>query len=110
MTNSRRYPSRPILGVGAVVIDDDRVLLIKRGQAPLKDEWSLPGGSVEVGESLEAAVAREVLEETGLVVGVGPVIEVLDRIHRDGDDRIEYHFVIIDYLLYNCKRDAECEF
>jgi 8-oxo-dGTP diphosphatase len=94
----RRHPQRPIVGVGAVVFDDDRVLLVKRGREPLKGEWSLPGGAVEVGESLETAVAREVFEETDLQVEVGPVIEVLDRIHHAVDGRVEYHFVIVDYL------------
>ena len=94
----RRHPERPIVGIGAVVFDADRVLLVKRGREPLKGQWSLPGGAVEVGESLETAVAREVLEETDLHVEVGPVIEVLDRIQRGSDGRVEYHFVIVDYL------------
>ena len=95
--DNRSFPARPIVGVGAVVVDDGRVLLVKRAQAPLKGEWSLPGGAVEVGETLSAAVQREVLEETGLVVSVGPIVEVLDRIHTDGDGRVEYHYVLIDY-------------
>jgi ADP-ribose pyrophosphatase YjhB (NUDIX family) len=94
----RRYPSRPIVGVGAVVLDADRVLLVKRAHEPLRGSWSLPGGAIDVGESIEAAVAREVFEETGLRVDVGPVIEVLDRVERDGDGRVEYHFVIVDYV------------
>jgi len=81
-----------------VIIDGDRVLLVKRAHEPLKGEWSLPGGAVEVGESLEAALIREVREETCLDVTVGPVVEVLDRIGRDATDRVEYHFVIVDYL------------
>lgn len=94
----RNYPARPIVGVGAVIFDGNRVLLVKRAHAPLQGEWSLPGGAVELGETLDAAVAREVLEETGLEVDVGPVVEVVDRVHRSSDERIEYHFVIIDYL------------
>jgi mutator protein MutT len=93
----RKYPDRPIVGVGAVVLDAGRVLLVRRAQEPLKGEWSLPGGAVEVGEALEDAVVRELREETGLDVEVGAVVEVLDRIRRDPDGRVEYHYVIIDY-------------
>lgn len=96
--SGRQYPTRPIVGVGAIVIDDGRVLLVKRGQPPLAGEWSLPGGGVEVGETLVAAVQREVFEETGLIVDVGPIVEVLDRIHQDADGRVEFHYVLIDYL------------
>lgn len=84
--------------MGAVILDDDRVLLVKRGQEPLKGTWNLPGGVVELGETLEAALGREVLEETGLRVDVGAVVEVLDRVHTDADGRIEFHYVIVDYL------------
>jgi len=97
----RQFPQRPIVGVGAVVLNGEgRVLLVKRAHEPLKGEWSLPGGGVEVGETLDAAVVRELFEETGLIVSVGPVVEVLDRIERSPDGRVEYHFVIIDYLCY----------
>ena len=95
------FPDRPVVGVGAVVLDGGRVLLVKRGHEPLKGEWSLPGGKVELGETLEAAIAREVLEETGLAVEVGPVIEVFDRIYRAPDGRVEYHYVLVDYLCHS---------
>jgi ADP-ribose pyrophosphatase YjhB (NUDIX family) len=92
------YPDRPVVGVGAVVLDGDRVLLIKRGHEPLKGQWSLPGGSVEIGETLEAAIAREVCEETGLDIEVGPIVEVLDRITRDAGGNVEHHFVLVDFV------------
>jgi 8-oxo-dGTP diphosphatase len=94
----REYPERPIVGVGAVIVEGGKVLLIRRRYEPLMGQWSLPGGAVEVGEALERAVEREMLEETGLAVDVGPVIEVFDRITRDEARRVRYHFVLIDYL------------
>ena len=100
MTDRRIYPDRPFVGVGAVIVDGERVVLIKRRFEPLKGQWSLPGGAVEVGESLEECVAREMLEETGLEVEVGPVIEVFDRITRDEDGRVRYHYVLVDYLCW----------
>src|SRR3954447_13888558 len=98
VTSDRSFPPRPIVGVGAVVIDADRVLLVRRAQPPLEGHWSLPGGAVEVGETLSSAIQREVFEETGMVVSVGPIVEVLDRIHTDAEGRVEYHYVLIDYL------------
>ena len=98
--DQRQYPERPIVGVGAVIVDAGKVVLIKRKYEPLKGHWSLPGGMVEVGETLEAALTRELLEETGLSVDVGPVIEVFDRITRDEERRVRYHYVLVDYLCW----------
>jgi 8-oxo-dGTP diphosphatase len=100
---SREYPERPIIGVGAVILDDDRalanrVLLVQRGRPPLKGEWSLPGGALELGETLAEGVRREVLEETGLAVEPIAVVEVLDRIARDAEGRVQYHYVLVDFL------------
>ena len=123
--DDRRYPDRPIVGVGAVILVDSHcriegipdsrrapcgVVLVRRRFEPLAGHWSLPGGALEVGETLEAGVAREILEETGLVVEVGGVIEVFDRIMLDDDalagasipaasgQRVRHHYVLIDYL------------
>jgi 8-oxo-dGTP diphosphatase len=93
-------PAQPAVGVGAVVFDGDRVLLIKRGKEPLRGRWLIPGGTVELGETLTEAVVREVREETGLVVQAGTVVLVFDRIERDGE-AVRYHYVIVDYL---CER------
>jgi len=93
----REYPEAPLVGVGAIIVDAGRVLLVRRGSEPLKGEWSLPGGLVEVGEALLSAIVREVAEETGLVVEPVELIELLDRIHRT-DGRVRYHYVIADYL------------
>ena len=90
VSGREEIPDRPIVGAGVVIVDGDRVLLVKRAHEPLKGEWSLPGGAVEVGDAVEAALVREVREETCLDVTVGPVVEVLDRIGRDADDRVEY--------------------
>jgi 8-oxo-dGTP diphosphatase len=97
----REYPAAPIVGVGAVVVDAGRVLLVQRGREPLKGKWSLPGGMLEVGESLHQGVVREVEEETGLKVEPIELVELLDRIVRDETDageRIRFHYVIADYL------------
>jgi ADP-ribose pyrophosphatase YjhB (NUDIX family) len=93
----REFPEAPLIGVGAVIVSQDRVLLVQRGREPLKGHWSLPGGLVELGESLQTAVIREIEEETGLLVEPVELIELLDRIHREGE-RIRYHYVIADYL------------
>jgi 8-oxo-dGTP diphosphatase len=96
--SDRRYPDRPFAGIGGIIVHDGRVVLVKRRFEPLAGQWSIPGGAVEAGETLEACVVREMSEETGFVVEVGPVVEVLDRITRDDEGRVLYHFVLIDYL------------
>lgn len=108
MTSSREYPERPVVGVGGVIIDNGRALLIRRGSEPLRGEWSIPGGTLELGESLKEGVARELREETGLDVRVLDLIEVFDRIFLDESlqpserkPQPRYHFVIVDFL---CER------
>jgi 8-oxo-dGTP diphosphatase len=111
--NDRQYPSRPVVGVGAVIVvtreeaaragwqgpaADVGLVLVKRRFDPLAGRWSLPGGAVETGEPLAEAIAREVAEETGLVVDVGPIVDVFDRILLDAYGRVHYHFVLIDYV------------
>jgi mutator protein MutT len=93
----REFPSTPLVGVGAVIVEAERVLLVRRGAEPLKGHWSLPGGLVELGEGLLNAVVREVREETGLTVEPIELIELVDKIHRE-DNRVRYHYVIADYL------------
>jgi 8-oxo-dGTP diphosphatase len=98
VTSKREYPDRPLVGVGGVVIDGGRTLLIKRGGPPLEGQWSIPGGMLELGETLREGAERELLEETGLTVRVGELVEVFERIFPDESGRIRYHFVIHDFL------------
>jgi mutator protein MutT len=98
VTSGREYPERPVAGIGGVTIANGRVLLIRRGSPPFEGEWSIPGGILELGETLREAVKRELAEETGLDVRVGEVIEVFERIFLDPDGRTQYHYVILDYL------------
>ena len=94
----RDYPDRPIIGVGAVIVRDDCALLVRRATEPLKGEWSVPGGVLELGEKLRDGAAREAFEETGLHVEVGDVLDVFDSIFTDDDGRSRYHYVLIDFL------------
>jgi 8-oxo-dGTP diphosphatase len=94
----RDYPEHPVIGVGAVIVRGDRALLVRRASEPLKDEWSVPGGVLELGEKLRIGAAREALEETGLTIEVGEVLDVFDSIFPDADGRTQYHFVLIDFL------------
>jgi len=97
----REFPEGPIVGVGAVVVRQGQVLLVQRGREPLKGRWSLPGGMLELGESLTQGVVREVQEETGLDVEAIELIELIDRIHKESGpsgERVRYHYVIADYL------------
>jgi 8-oxo-dGTP diphosphatase len=95
---SRRYPTRPFLGVGALIFAGRNILLVERAKEPLKGYWSLPGGIVEAGEKLEDAIRREVLEETGLEIDPHAMFEIFERIMPDAEGRPEYHYVLIDYL------------
>jgi len=97
---SRTYPKTPLVGVGAVVPDGNRVLLVRRAYEPGQGLWSVPGGLVEVGETVEEAVKREVEEETGVAVSVDRLIAVLDNIIRDEDGKVRFHYVLIDYLAH----------
>jgi ADP-ribose pyrophosphatase YjhB (NUDIX family) len=94
----RDYPDRPIVGVGAVVVSDGRALVVRRATEPLKGQWSIPGGMLELGEKLREGIAREVLEETGLEVEVFDVLDVFDSIFPDLEGRTQYHYVLIDFL------------
>ncbi|MBX6358824.1 MAG: NUDIX hydrolase [Acidobacterium ailaaui] len=97
----REYPDAPVIGVAAIILEQEKVLFIQRGKEPLQGEWSLPGGALELGESLAQGVCREVQEETGLEVEPLQVVEVLDRIAHDEAGRVRYHYVLVDFL---CRR------
>lgn len=97
-STKRDYPDRPLVGVGAVIVREGRAVIVQRATEPLKGQWSIPGGLLEVGETLRQCAAREALEETGLQVEAGEVLEVLDSIYPDSDGRTRYHYVLIDFL------------
>ena len=100
MSDGREYPSVPRVGVGAVVLDAGRVLLVRRGKPPLAGRWSLPGGMLELGETTAEAARREVAEECGLQVRVGELAGILDRVVRDAEGRVRYHWVLVDYVAF----------
>jgi ADP-ribose pyrophosphatase YjhB (NUDIX family) len=97
----REFPEAPLVGVGAIIIEDNRVVLVKRAHPPLQAQWSIPGGVLEVGELVREAAVREAREETGLIVEPGELLGVYDRILRDVEQRVQYHYVLIDFL---CRR------
>ncbi len=97
---SRQYPSQPIVGVGAVILHQGRVLLARRGNPPLAGEWSIPGGKLELGEKLRDGLEREVREETGLKVEAAELLDVFDSIFTDAEGRTEYHYVLVDFLCH----------
>jgi ADP-ribose pyrophosphatase YjhB (NUDIX family) len=99
----REYPDSPLVGVGAIIIEEDRVVLVKRGHPPLEGKWSIPGGVLEIGETLRKAAVREALEETGLAVEPGELLGVFERVIPDEQGRMRYHYVLIDFL---CRRVA----
>jgi 8-oxo-dGTP diphosphatase len=97
----REFPEVPLIGVGAIIIEGERVVLVKRAHPPLQAQWSIPGGLLEVGELVREAAVREAQEETGLIVEAGELLGVYDRVLRDADKRVQYHYVLIDFL---CRR------
>ncbi len=94
----REFPEQPIIGVGAIIIEDGRVLLVKRAHPPIAGQWSIPGGALEVGELVREAAVREAREETGLIVEPGELLGVFDRVLRNAEQRVQYHYVLIDFL------------
>src|SRR5580704_9290629 len=99
----REFPEVPVVGVSFIIIEDARIVLVKRGHPPLQAEWSIPGGLLEVGELVREATIREAREETGLTVEPGELLGVYDRVLRDTEQRVQYHYVLIDFL---CRRVA----
>jgi ADP-ribose pyrophosphatase YjhB (NUDIX family) len=95
---NREFPELPLVGVGAIIIEGNRVILVTRAHPPIQGHWSIPGGVLEVGEMVREAAVREAREETGLIVEPGDLLGVYDRILRDPDKRVQYHYVLIDFL------------
>ena len=94
----REFPAQPFVGIGAIIMEGDRVVLVKRAHPPIQGQWSIPGGVLEVGELVREAAVREAREETGLVVEPGELLGVYDRVLRNAEGRVQYHYVLIDFL------------
>ncbi len=107
--NSRDYPRFPIPAVGAIILVEEYILLIRRGQAPARGKWTLPGGVIEVGESPKEALRREIREECHLDIEPGELVDVIHRVTKDEHDRIQYHYLILDYLAF-CQAGQNCRF
>lgn len=105
--NTNAYPALPRVGVGAIVIHDGKILLVKRGAEPGKGLWAIPGGTLKLGETLQACAARELLEETGVTAAVGECIYVFDLIERDEAGKIKFHFVVVDFAAMYVKGDPK---
>jgi 8-oxo-dGTP diphosphatase len=103
----REFPETPLVGVGAIIIEDSRVALVKRAHAPLQGRWSIPGGVLEVGELVREAAVREAREETGLLVEPGELLGVFDRVLRDAEQRVQYHYVLIDFLCHRIEGEIK---
>lgn len=103
LTMQREFPEVPLIGVGAIIVEGERVVLVKRAHPPLQAQWSIPGGVLEIGELVREAAVREAREETGLTVEPLQLLGVYDRVLRDSKQRVQYHYVLIDFL---CQRVA----
>jgi len=104
---TREYPDCPRVGVGAVILHEDKVLLVRRGKSPSFGKWSLPGGLVELGETTREAIAREIVEECAIKIRIVDVAGVIDRIVKDDAGRVRYHYVLVDYLAYPDSMDVQ---
>jgi ADP-ribose pyrophosphatase YjhB (NUDIX family) len=97
---SREYPSRPFVAVGGLIFKGEKALLVRRAKDPGRGQWSIPGGAIEVGETLHQALSREMREETNLAVEIGPLVEAVDRIVHDAEGNVMFHYIVVDYLCF----------
>lgn len=105
-SDTRTYPDRPIVGIGIVVWREDRFLLVRRGKSPNQGQWSLPGGAQHLGETVVEAARREIMEETGLVVDVGGLVDVADAIRTDDEGRVRFHYTLVDLVAESASGEA----